>query len=92
MELDLFAKNFDKKTADITLNVSIDKKIYLQACDTLSENRVLLKCFRNNAEYSRFLLEAVILRMSVHNKDIKKVRETYKKLCNFIREKRKSSI
>lgn len=88
--MDLFAKNFDKKVADISLNVSRDKKIYLQAVDKYSEHRVLLKCFRTDAEYNRFLIEAVMLRMSVHNKEIGHVRRMYKNLCAFIRSYRGS--
>lgn len=52
---------------------------------------VYIKKFQGRFELDKFLIEAVILRLSCHNKDIKQVKDIYNNLINFMNDEERVS-
>nr|CDL66004.1 unnamed protein product [uncultured bacterium] len=87
--IDCISKKFhDKKVAGLSLNVRREPRIELLVHDEVSNEFLVIKDFKNEKDYERFLVEAVILRESCHNKDISHVRKMYRKICDFLRSRK----
>ena len=86
---DMLNKLLDKKLTTFSIFLvknEIDKKFYLYFNDKLNGTEICVAEFKSYVQYQRWLTEACIMRVSCGIKEVRKVREIYKKLFNFSRD------
>lgn len=80
-------KFYDKKVEDFELMLTQDKNLYrMYAKDHKTDEVVFLKNFVTREAYNRFLVEAIIMRLSAKKEQVSKVRKMYENLLKFLRD------
>lgn len=86
-------KFYDSKVKDFELMLTQDKGFYrMYAKDNVTDEVIFLKNFVTRNDYNRFLVEAVIMRLSAKKEQVSKVRKMWKDMLYFLRDNSRKTI
>lgn len=87
--MDLLKSYYDKKVEDYELIIQRNKEsgnVVLSFCSKSTGKKILLKFFKTENDYRRYLFEAVALRCLTDDKTRKKARDIYRKMIDFLED------